>query len=68
MLSGGFDPPASRLVLRMEIRQSLVNLAPNPQRIGSTQTLVALSDNAYHILGSKLLQMCSQSLYQKDRA
>jgi len=68
MLSGGFDPPASRLVLRMEMNQSLVDLAPNLQKIGSTQMLVALSDSASHIRGNNLVRMWNHSQYQNNRA
>jgi len=65
---GGFDPPASRLILRMEMNQSLEGLAPSHQKTGSKSVLLLLSSNAVRILGSKCRQMCDHSQQQKDCA
>ena len=40
ILSGRFDPPASRLVLRRDGSQLQAGAAPNPRRIGSIVLLL----------------------------
>ena len=64
----GIRSPGSRLVLRMEMNQSLEDLAPSHQRTGSIRVLPLGLDSASHIHGSNPVRSWNHCQHQGDCA